>query len=384
MSPSLADNSTSQSTPDQIKKAKSELPDFAENYLGLEGSLIALGKPVTPITIAEKKEDFKERKLNSEPPKYQPPTPNKTEYANNNQTQQQNEMATIVPAENLNSRVATNSNSTFAPAILPEQSRPIEGIRSKKKKKVDSSYWMDDIPDVTPKKNEDDSKTVKKEEETTKTIANNDSSFNKNEFDDYKRNIEKELAANRSKLSTVSSDLARTQQDMASQRAEMERRIADLERKQVEMKNATEPKELAQVKAYKKESDSLRAELADKNRAPASVAASGDGVIVTTDKLKTLKEDELQKLGVDIEQSFVIAIKVKEGNSEKLVNVPVIRHTSKGKSYLIPRYEGKNDEIMKAIEKSPLFKDFILEVKSKMKAFTNLRYHQRRVVILKH
>jgi len=117
----------------------------------------------------------------------------------------------------------------------------------------------------------------------------------------------------------------------------------------------------------------LRAELAYKNRAPASVAASGDGVIVTTDKLKTLKEEELQKLGVDIEQSFVIAIKVKEGNNEKLVNVPVIRHTSKGKSYLIPRYEGKNDEIMKAIEKSPLFKDFILEVKSKMKAFTGLR-----------
>jgi len=373
MSPSLADNSTSQSTPDQIKKAKSELPDFAENYLGLEGSLIALGKPVTPITIAEKKEDFKERKLNSEPPKYQPPTPSKTEYANNNQTQQSNEMASIVPSENLNARVATNSNSSFAPTIVPEYSRPIEGIRSKKKKKVESSYWMDDIPDVTPKKNEDDSKVAKKEEETTKTIANNDSSFNKNEFEDYKRNIERELSANRNKLSSVSNELARTQQDMASQRAEMERKIADLERKQAEMKNVTEPKEVAQVKAYKKESDSLRAELANKNRAPASVAASGDGVIVTTDKLKTLKEEELQKLGVDIEQSFVIAIKVKEGNNEKLVNVPVIRHTSKGKSYLIPRYEGKNDEIMKAIEKSPLFKDFILEVKSKMKAFTGLR-----------
>jgi len=369
----LADNSTSQSTPDQIKKAKSELPDFAENYLGLEGSLIALGKPVTPITIAEKKEDFKERKLNSEPPKYQPPTPNKTEYANNNQTQQSNEMASIVPAENLNSRVATKSNSSFAPTIVPEHSRPIEGIRSKKKKKAESSYWMDDIPDVTPKKSEDDSKTVKKEEEATKTISTNDSSFNKSEFEDYKRNIDRELSANRNKLSAVSNELARTQQDMASQRAEMERKIADLERKQAEMKNVTEPKEVAQVKSYKKESDSLRAELANKNRAPASVAASGDGVIVTTDKLKTLKEEELQKLGVDIEQSFVIAIKVKEGNSEKLVNVPVIRHTSKGKSYLIPRYEGKNDEIMKAIEKSPLFKDFILEVKSKMKAFTGLR-----------
>ncbi len=370
MSPSLADNTTS--TPDQIKKSKSELPDFAENYLGLEGSLIALGKPVTPITLAEKKEDFKERNLNTDAPKYQPPTPNKIEYANNNQTQSNNEFSTIAANEMVNARVATNTNNSYTPSVSTEHSGRIEGIRSNKKKKVDSSYWMDDIPDVVAKKDEVDSKDAKKEE-SVKPVANNESSFNKNEFEEYKRNVDRELAANRNKLSSVSNELARTQQDMASQRAEMERKIADLERKQAEMKNATEPKEVAQAKAYKKEADILKADLANKNRVPASVAASGDGVIVTPDKLKTLKEEELQKLGVDIEQSFVIAIKVKEGNNEKLVNVPVIRHTSKGKSYLIPRYEGKNEEIMKAIEKSPLFKDFILEVKSKMKAFTNLR-----------
>ncbi len=365
-------NSSSQSQED-IQKAKSSLPDFAENFLGIEGSLIALGKPVTPIMIAEKMEDFKERKLNSEIPPYKAPNPERTEYAKNDKAESVFETAPSIP-RTPNEYTSTVTPTSIVNRILPSgsTSQRIEGVRRNSK----NDYWTDDLPETT------------KKDKTTKTSQNDsatpgaqsspstqNSEFTKQEFENYKSEVSKEVNANRSKISAVSGELARTQQELASQRAEMERRFADLERKQNEFKDSSKPKEVAEVKSLKKEADTLKSDMAKLDRAPASISSGSGGLIVTPESLKTLSEVELQKRGVDIDESFVISIKIKDKNgiNEELVNVAVIRHNTNGKSYLIPRYEGKNEEIIKAIEKSPLFSDFIKVVKTKMKSFASLR-----------
>ena len=318
-------------------------------------------------------EDFKERKLNSEIPPYKAPNSERTEYAKNDKAESVFETAPSIP-RTPNEYTSTVTPTSIVNRILPSgsTSQRIEGVRRNSK----NDYWTDDLPETT------------KKDKTTKTSQNDsatpgaqsspstqNSEFTKQEFENYKSEVSKELNANRSKISAVSGELARTQQELASQRAEMERRFADLERKQNEFKDSSKPKEVAEVKSLKKEADTLKSDMAKLDRAPASISSGSGGLIVTPESLKTLSEVELQKRGVDIDESFVISIKIKDKNgiNEELVNVAVIRHNTNGKSYLIPRYEGKNEEIIKAIEKSPLFSDFIKVVKTKMKSFASLR-----------
>lgn len=372
--------SSESSAPSQndAKKSKSTLPDFAENFLGVEGSLIALGKPVTPITVAEKTQDFKDRQLATANPPYEPPT-RKTEVASNETNNAGNSLNGASYVENNNMPPIGNSNlainNSFMPTSNSKTSGPITGVRNKSKAK-DSSYWTDDNDETAPAKTKHESAKNNEVVNHDAAIANKsgNSEFNKEQFENYKNQVARELSANRDRINSVNGELSRTQRELVDTRAEMERRLSSLERKYTDAKNSNDPKEVAEAKNFKKEADTVRADIAKLSREPAAVS-SGGGVIITTEKLKSLKEDELQKMGIDIDESFVIAVKVKDekDNTERLVNIPVIRHSSNGKSYLIPRYDGKNSEIMKAIEKSPLFKDFIREVKSKMKTFTNLR-----------
>lgn len=69
----VSGSSTSGTGQQEEKIVSGRLPNFASNYFGVEGSLKALGKPVTPITVSEKKEEFVEKKLASAEPIYKAP-----------------------------------------------------------------------------------------------------------------------------------------------------------------------------------------------------------------------------------------------------------------------------------------------------------------------
>lgn len=360
---------SSSSDPTKIIKAKSSLPDFAENYLGIKKSLIALGLPVTDVAIAEKTQDFKDRKLSVATPPYSAPV------ATNSRN---NETATVASTNIPYAPVATGDLAAIAPSSFKtssgyEKTESSNNNYNYNKAKADNTHWTDDIED-----------TIKKDK-TNKTVASVSSSdnskdsdfnksFNKEEFDQYKRDVAKELSANRNRIGSISSELARTQSELANQRAEMERRLSDLERRHNEIKGSANPKDIVESSSLKKETESLKSEISNLTRGPAAIK-SGGGLIITPDNLKTLSEEELKDQKIDTDKSFVIAIKIKnkDGQGEHLEYVPVIRHNSKNGNYLIPKYAGKNEEIIKAIEKSPLFYDFIKIVKNQMKSFTNLK-----------
>lgn len=86
-SSSLPSSSSTATDTDQQTIVSGRLPNFAENYLGVEGSLKALGKPATAYEITEKKQEFAENKLAANDPIYSTPAAVKKEVV---QQQQKN------------------------------------------------------------------------------------------------------------------------------------------------------------------------------------------------------------------------------------------------------------------------------------------------------
>ena len=82
--------------------------------------------------------------------------------------------------------------------------------------------------------------------------------------------------------------------------------------------------------------------------------ASSSGLIVTPENLKEMEMVDLKNLRVNINEPFLISVKLKN----KLVHVRVAKLTTKGKTFLVPRLNEDNKEIKDAILESPVFKEF--------------------------
>jgi hypothetical protein len=90
------------------------------------------------------------------------------------------------------------------------------------------------------------------------------------------------------------------------------------------------------------------------NDVAAEVSASSSGLIVTPEKLDKLEKNDLKNFGVNIDEPFIISVKM----NGKLIHVRVAKVTVKGKTFLAPRLNEDNREIKEAIFKSPIFKEF--------------------------
>ena len=67
-----------------------------------------------------------------------------------------------------------------------------------------------------------------------------------------------------------------------------------------------------------------------------------------------MQKKDLTKYGVNVEEPFVISVRLKG----KLIHVRVAKVSVKGKTFLAPRLNEDNEEIKEAVLKSPLFKEF--------------------------
>lgn len=105
--PNKSDNPTS-----DLKKS-GRLSNFAENFLGIEGSLIALGKPTTPIMLASKEQDFVSRNLETTTPPYKTPEQERTET----------KKANIAANENYNDY--TVNNQPIMPYVPTREAPPL-------------------------------------------------------------------------------------------------------------------------------------------------------------------------------------------------------------------------------------------------------------------
>ena len=86
----------------------------------------------------------------------------------------------------------------------------------------------------------------------------------------------------------------------------------------------------------------------------AEVSASSSGLIVTPEKLDKLEKMDLKNFGVNIEEPFVISVRM----NGKLIHVRVAKVEMKGREFLAPRLTDDNKEAKEVILNSPLFKEF--------------------------
>jgi hypothetical protein len=345
-------NDSSTHSPEEIKKAKSSLPDFAENFLGIEGSLVALGLPVTPTLIAEKTEDFKERKLNSEIPPYQPPTSNHTEYAQNDKVDPGHDSAPNIPyfpSEPIPAPIIPSSSQTSS------SYKKIEGIHGKAKNEV-----SDDLNNPFGNKRET-VEVQKKITETPQAESTATNSFIPNEQKNYS-SIERELE---NKLKSGERSLEERRQLADLRDANYWARVQDLERKENEFRESRRKNENTEEKNTPKNSSgdagsSLRKEDAKKTidklkrEIASDVSASSAGIIVTPEKLDKLEKKDLKNYGVDVEEPFIISIRMKG----KLIHVRVAKVKMNNKTFLAPSLDEDNKEVTEVILKSPIFKEF--------------------------
>ena len=114
----IAANSNSSTSPssssavadtNQQTVVSGRLPNFAENYLGVEGSLKALGKPATAFEVTEKKQEFAENKLATNDPIYSTPAAIKKEVV---QQQKAPTMAATVDT--------SSTQPTFTPTAMSQ------------------------------------------------------------------------------------------------------------------------------------------------------------------------------------------------------------------------------------------------------------------------
>ena len=100
--------------------------------------------------------------------------------------------------------------------------------------------------------------------------------------------------------------------------------------------------------------DSMKAITEARRGLASEVTATTDSIIVTAEKLSKMKKDDLEKLGVNVEEPFLISVRL----NGKLIHVRVAKANVKGKNFLVPALNKNNEEVKEAILKSPIFKEF--------------------------
>lgn len=353
-----------QSSDEKIKKVVSSLPDFAENYLGVEGSLIALGKPVTVLTLTEKTQEFKDRNLNSSTLAFTPAVSEKrfAGGSTNLETLPQNN-SIIGPSE-------FADNKTIGASDFVKKTNWVEADNSAFRKPASTNNAIErDNSDPT---REDLKKDL---EDLKKTIAASNSSpahheesaanyekiegirSNNPAYESWAKRLrdkESSLSGREGDVNARESDVWRREQLVKAREEELaqKREVAaenshDKTDKQTIATNETKPT-ATRDDGGKKILGKPKAELA------AELNVSSLGLTVTPEKLDKLEKKDLKELGVNIEEPFVISILLKG----KVVHVRVAKATVKGKSFLVPRLNEDNKEVKEVILKSPIFKEF--------------------------
>lgn len=325
----------------QTAKLKISLPDFAENYLGVKKSLVALGMPVTPEKLAKKTQDFVERKLNPIAPSYTLPNP-EPHFAEN----------TAPKMELSPHRAQAPSKGSFSEWPEP--------IATKSKTVVSKNITADAELEIEELKNEIEA--MKKKVDAPPSAASASTSAPINRLEAKKHNLAIENALDRSINSKETS--LRERERLADERdANYWRRDEEQRQRaqEIAVQNSAPKAETARSIGHDnltssplKDDNKKSVAKLKKDQAMAEVSASSSGLIVTPEKLDQLDKMDLKNYGVNIEEPFIISIRM----NGKLIHVRVAKVAMQGKTFLAPRLNDDNAEVKAAVLKSPLFKEF--------------------------
>lgn len=89
-------------------------------------------------------------------------------------------------------------------------------------------------------------------------------------------------------------------------------------------------------------------------RAPGADGSDSEKGIVNSENLATLGKDSLKKLGIVVDETFIIRVRHKD----KIYAIPVKTFSYKGKEMYVPILDDKNRDLAKIVFDSPLFSDY--------------------------
>lgn len=352
------------------------LSTFAENFLGVEGSLIAEGKKVTPATIAEKTEEFKERNLDPSPAVVSETKP--TQLAKNEQPA----AAPVVPvATSIAPEVNDGKNINIKTAQLAQEQDSIAPVkrsrRSSNASSSSSTYRSDDSSSSSSQSNNNDDE-IKKMRAEMEDLAK---SMKAPSVD--AQNIAAIAEANSRYMpkakTTISGSSASEEREknLNSWESRLREREGDLFDRETrapssfsESGNTFKKSEASEnsAKASKTNDGAIQLSSSDKEKDKKSGsggASKSDGkgsatgtdsaeTVISSEELANMKADSLAKLATGPDRTFLMKIRHKQ----KFYNVTVKKLMYQGNEILVPLLNESNSSLAKIILDSPLFSEY--------------------------
>ena len=392
----LASSSSSGSTSygREEKKKSSPYSSFFQNFVGVEGTLQAEGKKISPATVAEKVREFEDKKI--EPI---PSTNKDIILANNdgnkvyNMIKQQKQEEALNQQAQANQQVAQHSfvpsikeNDDHKQAVIANSLSKFKGAVGSSKDEFQASREHDRKEEISRMRSELEGvlKEMKgSEEDKLATITDSNTIFaqpkSAGKDDPYKGMSAEErerLENYRSNLATWESRLRARESDVLDRELRIGSRSTastnDSNEKRFENGNTnTLGQDTSSATQNSAHAGSANAngglKLTKAQAAAGAVQASGEAgvaqasgkiseseAIVAAENLATLEKATLKKWGLSARDSFVIKVRL----LDRIVDVPVKSFTYSGKSMFVPILTKENRELSKLILESPLFSDY--------------------------
>lgn len=375
----LASNSSTSSSTSSNTKSGQEtfvsgrLPNFAENYFGVEGSLKALGRPVTSMEINEKKKVFAENKLAVNEPTYSAPSAVK-----NHVTQQQNypskapeeyrPLPSSVQPTFAPSPSSTHSNNMAINERSDRELRPTipSGQQSSAAKaNAESTKMREELEKMLA-----DIKSTK--QEIAEVQGNAASTSRSPGVSDSRADEGTNMnRAEQERLRRLEQSLNDKSQKLENYRRELDNRNfaqngfgseAAANRAMPNAPDTSPPPGASGATAGPGNSLKLSASAgpnSDKqsstNNYSAAIIQSGvESSPLTVDELSKLSKENLDKLGIDPTRPFTLKVTF----NSKTFEIPVKTFIHRGAKILGPIMDPKNKDLNEFLLKSPLFKQF--------------------------
>lgn len=385
-----ANSASSLSSADTIKEAGQDtvvsgrLPNFAENYFGVEGSLKALGKPVTAYAITEKKQEFAENKLVSNEPIYSTPSAMKKEIA---QQQKAPTMAASPDTSNMQptfTPTATSQTTTTRPtlATLIDRTETAAATTKATAQKLsvtdngtESSMLREEIEKMLA-----DIKSTKKE---MTEVQNNITSSSESRSDGAASGAMPIVnRAEQERLRRLEQSLTEKANRLEEYRRELDNRNFAQSGFGTEGSAARSPASGASngissapgganpgfgnsatgnsglsnsLKLSSTTNTKPEAKATGSNYSAAIIQSGVESSTLTVDELSKLSTDKLKNLGINSDLPFTLKV-IFDGRTYQ---VPVKSFFYKGARILGPIMDPKNKELNDFLLKSPLFRQYV-------------------------
>lgn len=296
-----------------------------------------------------------------------------------------NAQTNTVIANNYNQTVASNDYGYQSPVNRFDSVEPkYERAKTDEQKNANSTFFgTGDLNDSKKSETEQmikDLKTLMDANKNDKSVDSESSgSTQPNSVkSDVSRSLENEMSAWANRLATREAQL-RDREGIANmrdaeywqKREQLRSREEELEAREAELKKKREPASAPAAAAAPRSGTSaaLQETKTARLKLDQDLSATPAGLTVTPERLEKLDKNDLKENKVNIEEPFVISVRLKS----KLVHVRVAKFKNGNRTYLAPYLNDDNMEVREAILKSPIFSEFRYFLEQKEMAYTPVK-----------